>query len=112
MPREQFIAPAGAAAGDPFLLLGFLPLGLPGWSGFAALLQPGVSRPFLPPPPPPHASRRPRQTLRPRWTTASRRQTPRRPLDPLTPPAPLPLPIGKSAQIETFVAARDAKLFR
>lgn len=62
MPREQFIAPAGVAAGDPFLLLGFLPLdfplvvsflvgflplGLPGWSGFAALLQPGVSRPFF-----------------------------------------------------------------
>ena len=62
MPREQFIAPAGVAAGDPFLLLGFLPLdfplvvsflvgflllGLLGWSGFAALLQPGASRPFF-----------------------------------------------------------------
>lgn len=62
MPREQFIAPAGVAAGGPFFLLGFLPLdfplvvsflvgflplGLPGWSGFAALLQPGASRPFF-----------------------------------------------------------------
>lgn len=62
MPREQFIAPAGVAAGGPFLLLGclpldfllvvfflvgFLPLDLPGWSGFAALLQPGASRPFF-----------------------------------------------------------------
>lgn len=67
MPREQFIAPAGVAAGGPFFLLGFLPLdfllvvfflvvfflvgflplGLPGWSGFAALLQPGASRPYF-----------------------------------------------------------------
>ena len=62
MPREQFIAPAGVAAGGPFFLLGFLPLdfllvvfflvgflplGLPGWSGFADLLQPGASRPYF-----------------------------------------------------------------
>lgn len=29
MPREQFIAPAGVAAGGPFFLLGFLPLDFP-----------------------------------------------------------------------------------
>ena len=62
MPREQFIAPAGVAAGDPFLLLsflpldfpllvfflvGFLPLDLPGWSRFARLREPGIFRPFF-----------------------------------------------------------------
>lgn len=62
MPREQFIAPAGVAAGGPFFLLGFLPLdfplvvsflvgflplGLPGWSGFARLREPGIFRPFF-----------------------------------------------------------------
>ena len=38
----------------------------------------------------------------PRRTTASRRQTPR----------PRLTPIGGPTQIETFVAARDAQLFR
>lgn len=62
MPREQFIAPAGVAAGGPFFLLGFLPLdfplvvsflvgflplGLPGWSGFATLRERSIFRPFL-----------------------------------------------------------------
>lgn len=50
MPREQFIAPAGVAAGGPFFLLGFLPLdflllGLPGRSRFATLREPGILRP-------------------------------------------------------------------
>lgn len=62
MPREQFITPAGVAAGGPFFLLGFLPLdfllvvfflvgflplGLPERLGSAALLQPGASRPYF-----------------------------------------------------------------
>lgn len=47
MPREQFIAPAGVAAGGPFFLLGFLPLGLPGWLGSAMLREPGILRPFF-----------------------------------------------------------------
>ena len=60
MSREQSIAPAGVAAGGPFLLLGFLPLdflllgfflvgflplGLPERSRFATLQQPGILRP-------------------------------------------------------------------
>ena len=67
MPREQFIAPAGVAAGGPFLPLGFLlvgflslgplpvdfllftplPLVLPEWSRFATLREPGIFRPFF-----------------------------------------------------------------
>lgn len=56
-PREQFIAPAGVAAGGPFLLLGFLPLvfflvgflplGLPERLGSATLWEPGIFRPFF-----------------------------------------------------------------
>ena len=72
MPREQFIAPAGVAAGGPFFcwvsfrwtsfwwfsfcwvssrgasfLVGFLLLGLPGRSGFATLQGRSISRPFF-----------------------------------------------------------------
>ena len=62
MPREQFIAPAGVAAGGPFFLLGFLtldfllvvfflvgflPLGLSERSRFARLREPGIFRPFF-----------------------------------------------------------------
>ena len=62
MPREQFITPAGVAAGGPFPLLGFLPLdfplvvsflvgflplGLPERSRFARLREPGIFRPFF-----------------------------------------------------------------
>ena len=106
-------------------------IGLPGWSGFVTLLQPGVSRPFL--------SRKPSENGRdlPRYDSQANpdrfpRRTPCPPLDapppagrPLDapPPAGRPappacpasrrlLPIGKSAQIETFVATRDAQLFR
>lgn len=55
--REQFIAPAGVAAGGPFFLLGFLPLGfpllgflplgLPERSGFATLRERSIFRSFF-----------------------------------------------------------------
>ena len=62
MPREQFITPAGVAAGGPFFLLGFLPLdfllvgfflvgflplGLPERLGSATLREPGIFRTFF-----------------------------------------------------------------
>lgn len=123
MPREQFIAPAGVAAGDPFFCwVSFRWTSLwwfPFWwassrwafqdgrdlllcyslafrDRFSAeyrlkvvgICHPTTARQIPTISPAPHASRR--QTSRPRRT----------------------LPIGKSAQIETFVATRDAKLFR
>lgn len=62
MPREQFIAPAGVAAGGPFplvgflpldfplvvfFLVGFLPLGLPERSRFARLRERSIFRSFF-----------------------------------------------------------------
>ena len=108
MPREQFIAPAGVAAGGPFfllgflpldfLLVGFLPLGLPERSRFATLREPGVSRPFF--------GRVPSESGRDLPSCDSQANP-----DHISRPRRT-LPIGKSAQIETFVATRDAKLFR
>lgn len=137
MPREQFIAPAGVAAGDPFLLLGFLPLdfllvvfflvgflplGLPERSRFATLREPGVSRPFFGRVPSESgrdlpscdSQANPDHFSHPRCPHASRLPPPDAlpPPDPHLPSAPLPLPIGGPTQIETFVATRDAKLFR
>lgn len=108
MPREQFIAPAGVAAGGPFFCwVSFRWASQNGWDlprcgslafrdRFSAeyrLKVVGICHP---------ATARQIPTISPA-PYASRRQTPR--------PRRI-LPIGKSAQIETFVAARDAKLFR
>lgn len=92
----------------------------PGWSGFATLLQPGVSRPFF--------SRRPSENGRdlPRCDSQANpdhfsRPAPPRPAPPCLPPDAPPTPpapprrrppIGGPTQIETFVTTQDAQLFR
>lgn len=84
----------------------------PGWSGFATLLQPGVSRPFF--------SRRPSENGRdlPRCDSQanpdhfSRPAPPPAARRPARPPPPAAPPIGGPTQIETFVATRDVQLFR
>lgn len=113
MPREQFIAPAGVAAGGPFFLLGFLPLDFPLVASFLVGFLSLASQNGW------DLSRCGSLAFSDRFSVGCRLKvvgichpTTARQIPTISPaPRPRP-PIGGPTQIETLVATRDAQLFR